>query len=94
VGADRLLSGDTPYGTFPTRAGATCGLKYSDGTSQAYRQPTRGNRCESPIELGDTYGPINYAAYVPGVALLGWTGLWDDLRGMDEVVDLQFENYR
>ena len=79
VGADRLLSGDTPYGTFPTRVGATCGLKYSDGTSQAYRQPTRGNRCESPIELGDTYGPINYAAYVPGVALLGWTGLWDDL---------------
>jgi hypothetical protein len=79
VGADRLISGDTPYGTFPTRNGTPCGLKYADGTSQAYRQATRGGRCESPIELGDTYGPVNYAAYVPAVALLGWTGLWDDL---------------
>jgi hypothetical protein len=79
VGADRLISGDTPYGTFPTRSGATCGLTYADGTSQAYRQVARGHRCESPIELGDTYGPINYASYVPAVALLGWTGLWDDL---------------
>ncbi len=79
VGADRLISGDTPYGTFPTRVGAACGIRYSDGTSQAYLQPQRGNRCESPIELGDTYGPINYAAYVPAVAITGWTGLWDDL---------------
>ena len=79
VGADRLISGDTPYGTFPTRVGAPCGIRYSDGTSQAYLQPQRGNRCESPIELGDTYGPINYAAYVPAVAITGWTGLWDDL---------------
>ena len=79
VGADRLVNGDTPYGTFPTRTGVTCGIVYSDGTSQGYRQVDRGNRCESPIDLGDTYGPINYASYVPGVALLGWTGLWDDL---------------
>jgi hypothetical protein len=79
VGADRLISGDTPYGTFPARTGVPCGIRYSDGTSQAYLQPQRGNRCESPIELGDTYGPINYAAYVPAVAITGWTGLWDDL---------------
>jgi hypothetical protein len=79
VGADRLISGDTPYGTFPTTFGAKCGAIYSDGTSQAYRQADHGNRCESPIQLGDTYGPINYAAYVPAVALIGWTGLWDDL---------------
>ena len=79
VGADRLISGDTPYGTFPTRTGSPCGIRYADGTSQAYLQPQRGNRCESPIDLGDTYGPINYAAYVPAVAISGWTGLWDDL---------------
>ncbi len=79
VGADRLVNGDTPYGTFPTNTGVRCGITYSDGTSQGYRQVDRGNRCESPIDLGDTYGPINYASYVPGVALLGWTGLWDDL---------------
>jgi hypothetical protein len=79
VGADRLISGDTPYGTFPTPTGTTCGVVYSDGTAQAYHQVYRGGRCESPIQLGDTYGPINYAAYVPAVAVVGWTGLWDDL---------------
>ena len=28
---------------------------------------------------GDTYGPINYYAYVPAVAIFGWSGTWDDL---------------
>jgi len=28
---------------------------------------------------GDTYGPVTYAAYVPFVELLGWSGRWDDL---------------
>jgi hypothetical protein len=28
---------------------------------------------------GDTYGPVNYYAYVPFTALLGWSGRWDDL---------------
>jgi hypothetical protein len=28
---------------------------------------------------GDTYGPVAYLAYVPGVALLGFSGRWDDL---------------
>jgi hypothetical protein len=28
---------------------------------------------------GDTYGPVNYYAYVPARALLGWSGTWDDL---------------
>jgi hypothetical protein len=28
---------------------------------------------------GDTYGPVNYLAYVPWVAMLGWSGHWDDL---------------
>jgi hypothetical protein len=28
---------------------------------------------------GDTYGPVNYYAYVPAVALFGWSGTWDDL---------------
>ncbi len=30
-------------------------------------------------EHGDTYGPVNYEAYVPFVALFGWSGHWDDL---------------
>ncbi len=30
-------------------------------------------------EHGDTYGPVNYEAYVPFELLFGWSGLWDDL---------------
>jgi hypothetical protein len=30
-------------------------------------------------EHGDTYGPVNYEAYVPFRLLFGWTGRWDDL---------------
>ena len=28
---------------------------------------------------GDTYGPVNYEAYVPFRAVFGWSGTWDDL---------------
>lgn len=28
---------------------------------------------------GDTYGPVNYLAYVPFVETFGWSGRWDDL---------------
>ncbi len=28
---------------------------------------------------GDTYGPVNYYAYVPFRAIFGWGGTWDDL---------------
>ena len=28
---------------------------------------------------GDTYGPINYYAYVPFTVVFGWSGLWDNL---------------
>ena len=31
------------------------------------------------IAHGDTYGPVTYEAYVPGVALLGFSGRWDSL---------------
>ncbi len=30
-------------------------------------------------EHGDTYGPVNYLAYVPFVQALGWSGSWDSL---------------
>jgi hypothetical protein len=30
-------------------------------------------------EHGDTYGPVNYEAYIPFVAIFGWSGRWDDL---------------
>jgi hypothetical protein len=30
-------------------------------------------------EHGDTYGPVNYEAYVPFEQVFGWSGIWDDL---------------
>ena len=33
----------------------------------------------SDNEHGDTYGPVNYLAYVPFEAVLPWSGTWDDL---------------
>jgi hypothetical protein len=33
----------------------------------------------SDNEHGDTYGPVNYEAYVPFEQLFGWSGRWDDL---------------
>ncbi len=33
----------------------------------------------SDNERGDTYGPVNYEAYVPFEQAFGWSGKWDDL---------------
>jgi hypothetical protein len=33
----------------------------------------------SDNEHGDTYGPVNYEAYVPFEQIFGWGGTWDDL---------------
>jgi hypothetical protein len=33
----------------------------------------------SDNEHGDTYGPVNYAVYVPFQQVFGWSGTWDDL---------------
>jgi hypothetical protein len=32
------------------------------------------------IRQGDTYGPVNYLAYVPFEQVLPWSGAWDDLH--------------
>jgi hypothetical protein len=78
VGADRLMHGTIPYDHMPVKTARPCHGRYSNGDPVAYIQVTSG-RCESAIESGDTYGPTVYAAYVPFVAALGWSGLWDDL---------------
>jgi hypothetical protein len=41
-------------------------------------EPLYGNFPEE-IHSGDTYGPVNYAAYVPFEVIWPYTGKWDDL---------------
>ena len=77
AGASRLMDGVLPYGHMPDRDGHPCHGRYFNGDPIGYIQ-TDG-RCESPIESGDTYGPAVYVAYVPAVAAMGWSGIWDRL---------------
>jgi hypothetical protein len=78
IGADRILDGQAPYGHMPVRdTRPACGSADADGDIRE-RIQTNG-RCESANERGDTYGPVAYLAYVPGVALFGWSGRWDSL---------------
>jgi hypothetical protein len=78
IGADRIAHGQVPYGNFPVEDGRkACGPADSEGE---IRERVQANgRCESANPQGDTYGPAAYEAYLPGYAILGWTGKWDDL---------------
>jgi len=40
--------------------------------------PLYGNYPSDNVH-GDTYGPVNYYAYVPFTAIFGWSGTWDTL---------------
>jgi hypothetical protein len=82
IGADRILSGESPYGHFPvdTVKGKTlraCGPADAAGNVRDHIQPS--GRCESINPEGDTYGPVAYLSYIPGLALFGWSHKWDDL---------------
>jgi hypothetical protein len=44
----------------------------------AHGEPLYGNFPED-VSRGDTYGPLNYLAYVPFEAIWPWQGAWDDL---------------
>ncbi len=44
----------------------------------AHGEPVYGN-FPSDISQGDTYGPVNYLAYVPFERIWPWSGTWDDL---------------
>jgi hypothetical protein len=78
IGAHRIASGQSPYGNFPIQGDLKpCGPADSEGEIRE-RIQTNG-RCEASNDRGDTYGPVSYAAYVPGFWAFGWTGKWDDL---------------
>jgi hypothetical protein len=51
----------------------------ADAEGQVRDRIQTNGRCEAAIERGDTYGPVSYLAYVPAVAILGWSGKWDSL---------------
>ena len=78
IGAQRIADGTAPYGRFPEReTGRPCGQPTADGEIADWVQAN--GRCETALPLGDTYGPVNYHAYLPGLAVLGWSGKWDRL---------------
>jgi hypothetical protein len=78
IGANRIAGGINPYGTFPVRdTGRPCGPATEDG--DVYDWIQANGRCESANPFGDTYGPVNYHAYLPGLVLFGWSGKWDTL---------------
>jgi len=77
IGAQRIASGQAPWGRFPIEAGKPCAAPEADGR-QPYRIQANG-RCEASNPNGDTYGPVAYEAYLPGYAAIGWKGKGDDL---------------
>jgi hypothetical protein len=78
IGAERIVHGESPYGHMPIEGKLkACGPKDAEGEIRERVQTNR--RCESANERGDTYGPVAYEAYIPGYALFGWSGKWDDL---------------
>ena len=77
IGAQRIADGTAFYGRFPER----------EGSGRAVNRP-RTARLRTGFKrtgvarwrlLGDTYGPVNYHAYLPGLAVLGWSGESDRL---------------
>jgi len=44
----------------------------------AHGEPVYGNFPDG-VSQGDTYGPVNYIAYVPFERIWPWSGSWDDL---------------
>jgi hypothetical protein len=78
IGAQRIVEdGESPYGNMPTDDGEECGEPDADGYVRE-RIQTNG-RCEVANGRGDTYGPVSYLAYVPGVVAMGYDYVWDDL---------------
>ncbi len=77
IGAERIATGNSPYGTFPIEGNRpACGPADQNGEIRD-RIQTNG-RCEAADAQGDTYGPVSYEAYLPGYLVFGWNGKWDN----------------
>ena len=78
IGAQRIATGIQPYGNFPEEGSLKpCGP--ADSAGEIRDRIQSNGRCESANPLGDTYGPVAYAAYLPGYWIRGWSGKWDHL---------------
>jgi hypothetical protein len=77
IGAQRIASGQAPWGHFPVDTGKQCGPADAEGNYVWFIQAN--GRCESAAPTGDTYGPVAYEAYLPGYAAIGWKGKGDGL---------------
>ena len=79
VGADRLVSGDTPYGTFPTNTGRPAASRTPTGRRRATARSTAATAARARSSSATRTAPSTTPPTCRAVALLGWTGLWDDL---------------
>jgi hypothetical protein len=80
IGAQRIWSGEMPYGHMPTENPGQKACAAPDRAGRtAYRIQTNG-RCEAGDANGDTYGPVSYQAYLPGYWAFGWKGIGDKLH--------------
>jgi hypothetical protein len=78
IGAHRIANGEAPYGHMPVQENLKpCGA--SDAEGEVRDRIQANGRCESSNPTGDTYGPVAYLAYLPGLTLFGWEGRWDEL---------------
>jgi hypothetical protein len=78
IGGQRIIDGEAPWGNFPVEERLkACGPK--DAAGEIRERIQTNGRCESANPQGDTYGPVAYEAYIPGVWIFGWSGKWDTL---------------
>jgi len=78
IGANRIMSGVSPYGHFPVEGKLpACGP--ADSSGEVRNRVQTNGYCETANPLGDTYGPVAYLAYIPGYLIFGWSHKWDSL---------------
>ncbi len=77
--ASSSWSASASRSTSPTRTSSTSATPASSARRRSSTAKRSTAHCPSDNEHGDTYGPVNYEAYVPFVQIFGWSGTWDDL---------------
>jgi hypothetical protein len=90
IGAQRIATGQAPYGHFPRDTGRPCPDAAPDRDGRITLQIQENGRCEGQNEHGDTYGPVVYEAYLPGYYAVGWKGRGDTL-GAAHVTSVLFD---